>query len=162
VGKGTVVRLYLPQHKGEVDKEVWQVQKVEPSETGCGETILIVDDEPTVRMLITEVLAEAGYVPIEAIDGVSGLKVLQSNVRIDLLISDVGLPGGINGRQMADTARLGRPGLPILFITGYAASAAIASGDLESGMHVLTKPFTMDALASRVKWIIEQGQGISG
>jgi PAS domain S-box-containing protein len=162
VGKGTVVRLYLPQHKGEVDKEVWQVQKVEPSETGCGETILIVDDEPTVRMLITEVLAEAGYVPIEAIDGVSGLKVLQSNVRIDLLISDVGLPGGINGRQMADTARLGRPGLPILFITGYAASAAIASGDLESGMHVLTKPFTMDALASRVRWIIEQGQGISG
>jgi PAS domain S-box-containing protein len=162
VGKGTVVRLYLPQHKGEVDKEVWRVQEVEPSETGCGETILIVDDEPTVRMLITEVLAEAGYVPIEAIDGVSGLKVLQSNVRIDLLISDVGLPGGINGRQMADTARLGRPGLPILFITGYAASAAIASGDLESGMHVLTKPFTMDALASRVKWIIEQGQGISG
>jgi PAS domain S-box-containing protein len=162
VGKGTVVRLYLPQHTGDVDKEIWQVQEVELSETGRGETILIVDDEPTVRMLITEVLAEAGYVPIEAIDGASGLKVLQSNVRIDLLISDVGLPGGINGRQMADTARLGRPGLPVLFITGYAASAAIASGDLESGMHVLTKPFTMDALASRVKWIIEQGPGISG
>ena len=86
--------------------------------------MLIVDDEPSVRMLVTEVLEELGYAAIEAADGVSGLKVLQSDVRIDLLITDVGLPGGMNGRQMADAARRVRPKLRVLFITGYAENAA--------------------------------------
>ena len=84
----------------------------------------------------------------------SGLKVLQSDVRIDLLITDVGLPGGMNGRQMADIARQSRPKLRVLFITGYAENAAIGHGHLEPGMQVLTKPFSMEALASRVKSII--------
>ena len=89
-------------------------------------------------------------------DGASGLKVLQSDVRIDLLITDVGLPGGLNGRQMADAARRQRPKLKVLFITGYAENAAIGSGHLEPGMHVLAKPFAMDQLASRIKSIIAE------
>jgi len=105
-------------------------------------------------MLVTEVLEELGYAAIEAADSVCGLKVLQSDVRIDLLITDVGLPGGMNGRQMTDAARQHRPTLKVLFITGYAENAAIGNGQLEPDMHVLTKPFAMDKLASRIKGIL--------
>ena len=120
-----------------------------------GETVLIVDDEPSVRMLVTDVLEELGYTAIEAADGAAGLSVLQSDVRIDLLVSDVGLPGGMNGRQMADAARVTRPDLKVLFITGFAQNAAVGNGQLEPGMHVMTKPFAMEAMATRIKALIE-------
>jgi CheY-like chemotaxis protein len=113
--------------------------------------VLVVDDEPAVRMLITEVLEDLGYAAVEAADAASGLTVLQSNVRIDLLIADVGLPGGMNGRQMADAARERRPKLKVLFITGYAANAALNNGSLLPGMHVLSKPFAIGRLASAIK-----------
>lgn len=112
------------------------------------------DDEPTPRMLISDTLAELGYRAIEAGDGASGLKILESDVRIDLVITDVGLPGGMNGRQMVDAARLSRSNLKVLFITSYAENAAIGNGYLEPGMHVLTKPFAMEKLAARVKAIV--------
>ncbi|MEA2744367.1 MAG: hypothetical protein QOG25_2738, partial [Acetobacteraceae bacterium] len=120
----------------------------------------IVDDEPSVRMQVTDVLQEHGYNTIEAEDGASGLKVLQSAARIDLLISDVGLPGGMNGRQMADAARIGRPDLKVLFITGYAPSAVVGSGRLEQGMQVMTKPFALDALAARVNDLISEAAAV--
>jgi PAS domain S-box-containing protein len=154
VGVGTTVRIYLPRYQGEVGQEVPQAKLAEAPRAESGETVLIVDDEPTVRMLVTDVLAELGYAAIEAADSQSGLKVLQSDVRIDLLISDVGLPGGLNGRQMADAARQRRPDLRVLFITGYAENATLGDGYLESGMHVLTKPFAMDVLGRRIKSII--------
>ena len=119
-----------------------------------GETVLVVDDEPTVRMLVGEVLADLGYTAIEAADGTAGLKILQSDIRIDLLVTDVGLPGGMNGRQVADAARVLRPGLKVLFITGYAETAAVRSGHLDPGMAVLTKPFAMDDLAGRIRDMI--------
>ncbi len=119
-----------------------------------GETVLVVDDEPTVRMLVMEILEELGYAAIEAADGVSGLRVLQSDARVDLLVTDVGLPGGMNGRQMADAARINRPNLKVLFITGYAENAVVGNGHLEWGMHVMTKPFAMEALANRIKELI--------
>jgi CheY-like chemotaxis protein len=115
-----------------------------------------VDDEPAVRMLIVEVLDELGYHSIEADDGPSALKILRSEIQIDMLISDVGLPGGTNGRQLADAARVSRPNLKVLFITGYAENAVIGDGRLLPGMHVLTKPFAMDALARRIKHIIAE------
>ena len=124
----------------------------------AGETVLVVEDEPTVRMLVTEVLEELGYAAIDAADGASGLRVLQSDVSIDLLVTDVGLPGGMNGRQMADAARVGRPDLKVLFITGYAENAAVGNGHLEPGMHVMTKPFAMEALASRIRELIAGGE----
>jgi CheY-like chemotaxis protein len=154
VGVGTTVRLYLPRYQGEVGQEVAQASLAQAPRAEVGETVLIVDDEPTVRTLVTEVLAELGYAAIEAADSESGLKVLQSDVRIDLLISDVGLPGGLNGHQMVDAARQRRPDLRVLFITGYAENAALGDGYLEPGMHMLTKPFTMDVLARRIKSII--------
>ena len=105
-------------------------------------------------MMITELLQGLGYIVIEAEDGASGLKVLQSEEHIDLLITDVGLPGGMNGRQMADAARIVRPDLKVLFITGYAPSAVVGNGRLQHGMQVMTKPFALDTLAARVKGLI--------
>jgi CheY-like chemotaxis protein len=101
-------------------------------------------------MLVSDILLELGYNSIEASDGTSGLQILQSHARIDLLITDVGLPGGINGRQMADAGRTQRPDLKVLFITGYAENAVVSHGHLEYGMHVLTKPFSMETLACRI------------
>jgi CheY-like chemotaxis protein len=124
---------------------------------GQGETVLVVDDEPTVRMLLAEVLDDLGYTAIEAADGAAGLTVLQSDARVDLLVTDVGLPGGMNGRQVADAARLIRPDLKVLFITGYAETAVLSHGRLEPGMHVLTKPFAMEGLASRIRDLIAGG-----
>ena len=100
-------------------------------------------------------LEDLGYTAIEAADAASGLKVLQSDVRIDLLVTDVGLPGGMNGRQVADAARALRPGLKVLFITGYAENAAVGNGHLDPGMAVLTKPFAMDDLAAKIRGLIE-------
>jgi PAS domain S-box-containing protein len=153
VGVGTEMRIYLPRHEGPATAEEAQPELGVAPRAEHGESVLIVDDEATVRMLVTEVLQELGYSAIEAADGPSGLRVLQSDVRIDLLITDVGLPGGMNGRQMADAAREIRPELPVLFITGYAENAAVGREQLEPGMHVLTKPFAMEMLANRIKAI---------
>ena len=119
--------------------------------------ILLVDDEPLVRMLAVEQLEELGYSVIEAEDGPSAMRVLNSQRPVSLLITDVGLPGGMNGRQVADAARVTRPELEVLFITGYAENAVLNHGHLDPGMHVLTKPFQMDAFARRVKDLIAKG-----
>ena len=157
LGQGTIVCLYLPRHHGEAQEADGPGELAEAPRAGQNETVLVVDDEPTVRMLVTEVLEDLGYTAIEAADGSAGLRVLQSDVRIDLLVTDVGLPNGLNGRQLADAARERRPGLRVLFITGYAENAVIGNGHLDPGMHVLTKPFAMEALASRIKELIAGG-----
>ena len=154
VGQGTTMCIYLPRHYGQAEGDEAMPDLADAPRAEQGETVLIVDDEPTVRMLVTEVLEDLGYTAIEAADSVAGLKVLQSDVRIDLLVTDVGLPGGMNGRQVADAGRVRRPGLKVLFITGYAENAAVGNGHLEPGMAVLTKPFVMEALASRIKDLI--------
>jgi PAS domain S-box-containing protein len=156
VGQGTTMCIYLPRYYGEAEGDAAMPDLADAPRAEQGETVLIVDDEPTVRMLVTEVLEDLGYTAIEAADSVAGLKVLQSDVRIDLLVTDVGLPGGMNGRQMADAGRVRRPGLKVLFITGYAENAAVGNGHLEPGMQVLTKPFVMEALASRIKDLIAE------
>ncbi len=155
VGRGTTICLYLPRHRGEAETaETVSELAYAPHAAEAGQTVLVVDDEPTVRMLVTEVLEDLGYIALEAADGAAGLKVLRSDLRIDLLVTDVGLPGGLNGRQVADAARVIRPEMKVLFITGYAENAVLSHGHLEPGMHVLTKPFTMEALASRIKGLI--------
>ena len=154
VGQGTTVCLYLPRHLGEAETAELDFELANAPRAEDGQTVLVVDDEPTVRMLVTEVLEDLGYTAMEAADGAAGLKMLQSDVRIDLLVTDVGLPGGMNGRQVADAARVARPGLKVLFITGYAENAVLSHGHLDPGMHVLTKPFAMEALASRIKDLI--------
>ncbi|GJE53694.1 Sensor histidine kinase RcsC [Methylobacterium thuringiense] len=155
LGEGTTVCLYLPRHYGDADQNDVTRRLDEVGRAGQGETVLIVDDEPSVRMLVTEVLEDLGYTAIEAADSVAGLKVLQSDVRIDLLVTDVGLPGGMNGRQMADAGRERRPDLKVLFITGYAENAVLGNGHLRPGMQVLTKPFVLETLATRIRDLIE-------
>jgi PAS domain S-box-containing protein len=155
VGKGTTVCLYMPRDRSGAD-DLEQVQIEEAGTTrGSGEVVLVVDDEPSIRMLIGEILEEGGYTGIEVADGPTAVKILQSNARIDLLITDVGLPGGMNGRQVADTARTFRPKLKVLFITGYAENAVFGHGYLDAGMHLLTKPFPMDTLSRRIREILE-------
>jgi CheY-like chemotaxis protein len=117
--------------------------------------VLVVDDEPSVRALMAEVLTDQGYCVLEADTGAVALQILQTRQTIDLLVSDVGLPGGMNGRQLADAARSLRPDLKVLFVTGYAENAALGNGRLAPGMHVLTKPFSIPALSERVKGLLE-------
>jgi PAS domain S-box-containing protein len=155
VGRGTTINLFLPQHS-EQEKAADTPNFSSAPRAGVGETVLIVDDEPSVRMLVTEVLAELGYTAIEAADGASALQVLRSDARIDLLVTDVGLPGGMNGRQLADFGRTARPALKILFITGYAEKAAMGVDGLDEGMAILTKPFAMDGLAARIKELLRR------
>ena len=127
VGQGTTMCLYFPRHYfGETDTGL-EAEVATPAPLQTGKTVLIVDDEPTVRMLVLDVLDELGFTGIEAADGAAGLRALQSDARVDLLITDVGLPGGMNGRQLADAARVARPDLPVLFITGYAENAIIGN-----------------------------------
>jgi PAS domain S-box-containing protein len=154
VGQGTTVCLYLPRHRGAVAEEDPQAGIGALPRAALGETVLVVDDEPTVRMLVTEVLEDLGYTAVEAADSGAGLRVLHSDVRIDLLVTDVGLPGGMNGRQMAEAGRVKRPGLKVLFITGYAEAAVFGKGPLDPGMQVLTKPFVVEVLGARIREMI--------
>jgi PAS domain S-box-containing protein len=152
LGLGTSVKLYLPRHRG--DAAVPDPSAVREAEyAATGETVLVVEDEPVVRAVILEMLADQGYRTLEAVDGPSGLKILRDQKRVDLLVTDVGLPG-MNGRQLADQARETRPDLKILFITGYAESVAISDGFLQPGMEMITKPFDLDHLSRRIRTMI--------
>lgn len=153
-GEGAAVCLYLPRYLGEVDEGHECDEAVSSPRSRRPRTVLIVDDEATIRMLLTEGLGDDGYELLLAEDGRGGLAILNSGRHIDLLITDVGLPGGMNGRQLADAARVGRPGLKVLFITGYAETSVLSGGDLDEGMHILTKPFELKVLARRVDTII--------
>jgi CheY-like chemotaxis protein len=152
LGQGTSVRIYLPRHRGEISAQHEQAPKA-PEPAVAGEVVLVVEDEPVVRGVILEMLAEQGYRTLEAVDGPSGLRFLRSQQPIDLLLTDVGLPG-MNGRQLADQARESRPGLKVLFITGYAESAAISEGFLQPGMEMITKPFDLGNLSRRVRAMV--------
>jgi CheY-like chemotaxis protein len=154
VGQGTTMCVYLPRYVGETQRNHDDAQSSATLQAKTGETILIVDDEPTVRTLLKDVLNDLGYNLLEAADSVEGLEALRSSAHIDLLITDVGLPGGMNGRQMADAGRQIRPKLKTLFITGYAENSVIGNGQLGPGMQVLTKPFAVDTLVSRVSGLL--------
>lgn len=155
VGSGTTMCLYFPRYVGEFEDEDREAD-VSTIGSGHGESVLVIDDEAAVRMLVVEVLEDAGYNVLQAGDGPSGLKLLGSDVRVDLLITDVGLPGGLNGRQVADAARATRPDLKVLFITGYAENAVVGNGHLEPGMRVITKPFSVAALGNKVAEILDR------
>ncbi len=123
---------------------------------GGRQTVLVVDDEPAIRQLVIEVLTNEGYEVLQAETGAAGLAWLDSGRGIDLLVTDLGLPG-VTGRQLADAGIVRRPGLKILFITGQAEPALLDQGSLAPAMHVLRKPFAIDALAARVQAILRPG-----
>ena len=152
VGKGTTVSLFLPRFIGEVVADVISDPAQLPF-AQAGETVLIVEDDPAVRLLVSTVLKELGYGFVEAGDADTALPIIESDQRIDLLISDVGLPG-MNGRQLAEIGRQIRPDLKVLFITGYAEHAAVRGGFLDPGMQLITKPFTFELLTAKVREMI--------
>jgi PAS domain S-box-containing protein len=152
VGKGTAIQLYLPRYWGTLIEDHTAAEAVEAPH-GAGETVLVVEDDSSVRLLIGEVLRELGYSCLEAAEGQAALPLLASNIRMDLMITDVGLPG-LNGRQVAEIAREHRPGLRILFVTGYAEHATERGRFLGPGMDMITKPFTLDALAVKIREMI--------
>jgi len=155
LGRGTSIRLYLPRHHGAADAaESTSRGSDDAHRAGAGEVVLVVEDETAVRDLVVEVLQDLGYHAVEAADGPAGLGLLQSGMRVDLLVTDIGLPG-LNGRQVADAARQQRPGLKVLFMTGYAENATIAEGFLEPGMEMITKPFAIDTLTARIRTMIQ-------
>ena len=151
LGAGTTMCIYLPRHYGEsqpIDEAALaSAGDVKPAGS---RTVLVVDDEPTIRMLVIEILEEMGHVTLEAGDGAAALRILNTGARVDLLVTDVGLPGQMNGRQVADAALALLPGLKILFITGYAENAVIGNGQLEPNMALVTKPFAMNVITARI------------
>ncbi|QHD10099.1 ATP-binding protein [Pseudomonas sp. R76] len=154
VGTGTTVSLFLPRFMGEMQTQAPINPTLLPF-ANAGETVLIVEDDPAVRVLVCAVLKELGYASVEAGDANTALPIIESGQRIDLLISDVGLPG-MNGRQMAEIGRQLRPDLKVLFITGYAEHAAVRGGFLDPGMQLITKPFTFDLLTAKVREMIKK------
>ncbi|AWN38760.1 hybrid sensor histidine kinase/response regulator [Methylobacterium radiodurans] len=151
-GRGTSISLYLPRHRGASAAPRPPEDEAEVP-FGRGETVLVVEDEAVVRDLIVEVLHDLGYRALEAADGLAGLAQLEAAVRIDLLVTDVGLPG-LDGRRLAERARALRPGIKVLFITGYAENATFGEA-AEAGAQMITKPFAVEALATSIRAIIE-------
>ncbi|EUB98309.1 PAS/PAC sensor hybrid histidine kinase [Rhizobium sp. CF080] len=153
VGLGTTIKLYLPGSLAEISPQNGAIEIDFVPPRGEGETVLVVEDDDSVRVLVVDVLKELGYRVIEAVDGTEALPIIEGTSRIDLLISDVGLPG-LNGRQLAEIAMNVRPALKVLFITGYAAMAASRADFLAPGMEMISKPFAIDDLAQKVREIV--------
>ncbi len=151
-GHGTAVMLFLPSHAGSpASRPPSTVYRETPK--GTGETVLLVEDDASVRMLISEILRELGYASLEAADGRAAIPMLASDARLDLMITDVGLPG-LNGRQLAEIAREHRPHLKILFVTAYAERATERQAFLAPGMEMVTKPFVPEMLALKIRDMI--------
>jgi PAS domain S-box-containing protein len=154
-GQGTCVRLYLPRLQGLELERPASAPIQQPAPAATGETVVVVEDDPAVRMLVLNLLRELGYQAFEAEDAKTALPLLESDLRVDLLVTDVGLPG-MNGRQLAEIARQHHPGLKILFMTGYAQKAAERQGFLEDGMDMVAKPFAIELLANKIRTMISQ------
>ncbi len=152
-GQGTCVRLYLPRLHGTALESCLPTSLSEAPVALAGEAVVVVEDDPAVRMLVVNVLDELGYTAHQAADARTALPLLESDLRVDLLVTDVGLPG-MNGRQLAEIARQHRPGLRILFMTGYAQKATERQGLLEDGMDMVAKPFSIDLLATKIRSMI--------
>ncbi|WET08350.1 MULTISPECIES: response regulator [unclassified Pseudomonas] len=152
-GQGTCVRLYLPRLHGTALESSLPTSLSEAPVALAGEAVVVVEDDPAVRMLVVNVLDELGYTAHQAADARTALPLLESDLRVDLLVTDVGLPG-MNGRQLAEIARQHRPGLRILFMTGYAQKATERQGLLEDGMDMVAKPFSIDLLATKIRSMI--------
>jgi len=151
MGQGTTVTIYLPRYLGAAVSDEEVDAATLPPAAATGAVVLLVEDEPIVRMLMIEMLSDHGYTVQEAHSGRSGLNVVEAGVHLDLLITDVGLPGGMDGRQLADAVRQQRPTLKVLFIKGYAESASLGNGRREQGMEIMIKPFTVDAFLAKVQ-----------
>jgi len=154
-GRGSMVCLYFPRCVSVGEPVPASIDLVAVTVATPGKTVLVVDDEELVRMIVIDVLEDIGYLSLEAVDAASSLEILQSGACIDLLVTDVGLPGGMNGRQLADAARDLRPELKVLFITGYEENVVTNQCRLDDGMQIMTKPFAVGALGTKIREMIQ-------
>jgi two-component system NtrC family sensor kinase len=159
-GVGTTIKMYFPRLTGQTDLPQWAARGVTPAQAPSldgTESVLVVEDDPQVNKLAVEALQERGYRVVSAPDGAAALKLLEHAGAIDLLLTDVVLPGGMNGRQLSDEVRKQRPATRILYMTGYTRNAIIHHGRLDPDIDLLTKPFTADALARKVRRMLDSG-----
>ncbi|WP_426533035.1 response regulator [Bradyrhizobium sp. McL0615] len=154
VGEGTTIKLYLPRVHGAGEVEEAPADDALANSPGH-ETVLVVEDDADVRAYSCDTLRELGYQVIEAENGRAGLQALDRHPAICVLFTDVGLPGGMNGRQLADEARKRRPDLKVLFTTGYARNAIVHDGRLDAGVELITKPFSQSTLSAKLRDIID-------
>ena len=155
VGEGTTVKIYLPRLAGHAADDEADADQISP-EAGQEETILVLEDDDDVRAYSVDSLRELGYRVIEAHDGPSALRLLERQLRVDLLFTDVVLPGGMTGAQVAAQARALRPAMKVLFTTGYARNAIIHHGRLDKGVQLISKPFSLAELAAKVRDVLDQ------
>jgi CheY-like chemotaxis protein len=156
LGEGTTIKIYLPRLIGS-DEDLAELPARPPAMVrGSGETILVVEDEPTLRAYSIEALQDLGYRVLEAGNGREALTLIDQHPEVELLFTDVILAGGMNGRALADEAARRRPGLPVLYTTGYTANAIVHHGRLDPGMHLLGKPFTYADLAAKVRRMLDE------
>jgi CheY-like chemotaxis protein len=155
-GEGTTVKIYLPRHFGTDKRSDVAVQKRDAARAIGSECILVVEDDDALRTYTAEMLSELGYQVLEAKHGPDALRIIEGTQNIHLLFTDIVMPGGMNGRQLADEALLRRSTLKVLFTTGYTRNAIVHHGRLDPGVQMLGKPFTFDALASRVRDILDE------
>ena len=157
LGEGTTIKIYLPRLIGSDEEPAEMPSRVPAMVKGSGETILVVEDEPDLRSYTTEALRDLGYRVLEAGDGRGALDIIEQHPEIQLLFTDVVLAGGMNGRALSDEVSRRRPGLPVLFTTGYTSNAIVRHGRLDPGMHLIGKPFTYAELAATVRRMIDRG-----
>ena len=149
-GHGTTVRIYLPR-QASLPADIAEQPGAEFGRPGGRESVLVVEDDDAVRAYATETLRDLGYRVAEASRGKAALDILKDVPHLDLLLTDVVMPGELNGRELADEAVKRRPGLRVLFMTGYSRDAIMRQGRLEPGVHVLGKPFSLEELAEKVR-----------
>ena len=154
VGLGTTVKLYLPRYRG-TEQAVDEKLETHQLPRGRSELVLVVEDDPDVRDYTVEMVGDLGYSVLSAPDGASALRLLDSHREVSLLFTDVGLPGGMNGRQLAEQALRRQPQLKVLYTTGYARNAIINQGRLDPAVEVVFKPFTYSDLAIKIRHILE-------
>jgi PAS domain S-box-containing protein len=153
-GQGTTLELYLPRYVGS-DTEASERVRQEPRPRARGERVLVVEDDAEVRALMLRILTSLGYAVREATSARAALEVLETEARVDLLITDVVLPAGMSGRELAEAAAQRRPSLPVLYVSGYTEDAVVQQGRLEDGLHFLQKPFRIGAIARAVRRALE-------
>ena len=158
LGEGTTIKIYLPRHHGPLDESDDRSADQRAPEGVDGETILVCEDDEDVRAFSAQALRDLGYRVIEAADGAAALRLIEADDgQIDLLFTDVVLPGGLDGRAVAERARQLRPDLKVLFTTGYARNAIVHQGRLDPGVELLSKPFAYADLAARVRDLLDAG-----
>ena len=152
-GAGTTVHVYIPRSEGEAPRS--RLPDAVESLPHGGETVLVVEDEPDVREYAVEVLSDLGYRVLAAVDGVQAVGILEAEARIDVLFSDVVMPGGLSGREVADRAILLHPGIAVLFASGYSKDVLLDEGRLRPGVHLLSKPYGPGDVARAIRTLLD-------